>query len=63
MITHEEIANIPRSKDITYARVVPDYREQKEDPYRVCITAGGNLRKYEGELTTRTADMITLKIL
>ena len=62
VMTHEEIENIPRSKVITYARVVPDYRPQKEDPYRVHITASGNLIKYEGELTTLTADMLTLKL-
>ena len=43
VMTHEEIANIPREKVVTYARVVPDYREQKKDPYRIRITAGGNL--------------------
>ena len=40
-----------------------DYRPQKEDPNRVRITAGGNLIQYPGELTTRTADMRTSKIM
>ena len=36
---------------------------KKEDPNRVCITAGGNLISYPGELTTRTADLTTSKII
>ena len=48
---------------VTYANIVVDYRPQKEDPNRVCITAGGNLIVYPGELTKRTADITTSKIL
>ena len=47
----------------TYARVVVDFRPQKEDPNRVRITAGDNLIKYPGELTTRTADLTTTKFV
>eukprot|EP00804_Cyclotella_cryptica_P000710 CCRYP_000992-RB/>CCRYP_000992-RB protein AED:0.38 eAED:0.38 QI:0/0/0/1/0/0/2/0/263 len=36
---------------------------QKDDPNRVRITVGGNLINYPGELTTRTADLTTAKIL
>ena len=43
--------------------MVVDFRPQKEDPNRVRITAGGNLIKYAGELTTRTADLTTPKML
>ena len=45
VMTHEEIAKIPREKVVTYARVVPDYCPQKANPYRIRITAGGNLIK------------------
>ena len=38
-----------------------DYRPQKEDPNRVCITVGGNSIAYPHELTTRTANLITVK--
>ena len=48
---------------MTYARGVPDYREQKDDPCRIRITAGGNLIKITMELTTRTADMLTAKLM
>ena len=40
-----------------------DYRPQKDDPNRVRLTAGGNLINYPGELTTRTAELTTSKIL
>jgi hypothetical protein len=59
---HNEIKNIPSDCNVTYAQVVVDYRPQKEDPNRVHITVGGNLINYPGELTTRTADLVTSKI-
>ena len=37
----DEIKNIPKDRVVTYARIVVDYREQKKDPNRVRITAGG----------------------
>jgi len=42
---------------------VTDHRPKKEDPNRVRITVGGNLIDYPFELTTRTADMVSSKIL
>ena len=42
--------------------MVVDYRPQKPDPNRVTMTAGGNLIKYPGKLTTITADLTTSKI-
>jgi len=37
--------------------------QQKEDPNRVRITAGGNLIDYPHELTTRTAALTTTKLM
>ena len=59
----DRIHEIPNDRVVTYAKIVVDYRPQKEDPNRVIITAGGNLIIYPGELTTRTADITTSKIL
>lgn len=59
----EQIKQIPADRVVTYASIAVDYREQKDDPNRVRITAGGNLIKYPGELTTRTADLQTTKIM
>ena len=63
VLDHEQIKLIPKDHTITYGRIVVDYRAQKADPNRVRITAGGNLIKYPRELTTRTADLTTAKIL
>eukprot|EP00956_Cyclotella_meneghiniana_P014140 scaffold21040_cov41-Cyclotella_meneghiniana.AAC.5 len=64
VMNHDEIANIPRGRTVTYGRIVIDYRPQKADPNRVRITAGGNLiQDYPGELTTQTADLTTSKIM
>jgi hypothetical protein len=63
VMSHDEIANIPADRTVTYARIVVDYRPQKDDPNRVRITAGGNLITTPEEVTTRTADLVTTKIL
>ncbi len=63
VLPHNKIALIPKDRIITYANIVVDHRPHKEDPNRVRITAGGNLIHYPGELTTRTADLSTAKIL
>ena len=63
ILNPEDIKNIPKDRVITYARIVIDYRPQKDDPNRVRITAGGNLIIYPDELTTGTADLSTVKIL
>ena len=63
VMNHEEIKHIPKDRVVTYARIVVDFRAQKTDPNRVRITAGGNLIKYPGELTTRTADLTTSKVI
>ena len=59
----EGIKNIPKDRVVTYTQIVVDYRPQKADPDRVRITAGGNLIQYPGELTTRTSDLRTTKIM
>ena len=63
VLTPEQVAHIPSDQVVTYANIVVDVRPQKEDPNRVRITAGGNLIEYPGELTTRTANITTSKIL
>ncbi len=52
-----------RQKDITYARICANYRPEKADPNRIRITLGGNLVNYPGDVGTRTADMLTVKLL
>ena len=62
-MTQEEIKNIPSDRTVTYARTVVDYWADKDDPNRVCITVGGNAIEYPGEIATRTADLMTTKVL
>ena len=62
-LTLDKIPRIPDDRIVTYARIVVDYRPQKEDPNRVRTTVGGNLINYPFELTTRTADITTSKIM
>lgn len=52
-----------RGRDITYARICANYRPEKSDPNRIRITLGGNLVNYPGDVGTRTADMLTVKLL
>ena len=62
-MSHDEIRDIPPDKTVTYARIVVDYWPQKADPNRVRLTAGGNLLNVPGDLSTKTADLKTSKIL
>jgi hypothetical protein len=62
-MSHDELANIPKDRVVTYARIVVDYRPQKDDPNRVRITARGNLIITPEDVTTRTANLVTTKIL
>jgi hypothetical protein len=61
--SHANICKIPQDRTVTYARTVIDNCPQNEDPNRVCITVGSYLIDYQFELTTRTADMVSSKIL
>jgi hypothetical protein len=40
-----------------------DYHPQKVDPHHICITAGGNLINYPGELLTRTGNLTASKLM
>ena len=62
-LTHTEITAIPSDRTVTYSGVVFYYREQKDDPNRLNINVGGNIIDYPGEITTRTADLTTTKIM
>jgi hypothetical protein len=58
----KEVDHMPAARLATYANIVVDYQPQKDIPYQIHITAGGNLINYLGELTTRTADIMTSKL-
>ena len=52
-----------RLRDTTYARIVANYRLEKEDPNRIRITMGGDKINYPGDCGTPTADLLTVKLL
>jgi hypothetical protein len=60
---HPDDVPTERRKDITYARICADYRPEKSDPNRIRITVGGNLVNYPGDVGTRTAVLLTVKLL
>jgi hypothetical protein len=63
VMTQDEIKQaVVAGKIFTYMNPVVDYRAQKEDPYRIWITAGGNLINYESNVSMQTADLDTAKI-
>ncbi len=60
VMTHNEI-DIAKAAGYkwTYAKIVANYRPQKEDPNQIRIAVGGNLITYKGNTSTRTADLTT----
>ena len=56
-------SKIPKHKKPTYMRIVAAYRPEKKDPYRVRFTCGGDRIEYFGDVSTKTADMTTVKCL
>jgi hypothetical protein len=63
VLTHNKIIRIPKGQTVTYVRVVVDFSPQKEDPQCIRITAGGNLIKYPGKLSTRITNLTTSKLM
>ena len=53
---------VPKGRKPTYVRVVCAYRPEKEIPERVRWTAGGDRVDYPGKVSTKTADMVTVKV-
>ena len=52
---------LPSDKQATYARYVVDYRPEKDEPWRLRITCGGDKLEYDGDTTTHSATMETIK--
>jgi hypothetical protein len=48
---------------VTYGRFVVDVRPNKEEIHRVQLTIGENLIRYDGDVSTRSADLTTSKCL
>lgn len=54
---------IPAGRKATYLRLVVSDRPMKANPRRVRFTVGGDRVDYPGEVSTKTADLTTAKIL
>jgi Reverse transcriptase (RNA-dependent DNA polymerase) len=54
---------IPKGYIPTYVRIVVAYRPEKAQPYRVRLTVGGDRVIFNGECSTKTADLATVKLL
>ena len=53
--------DMPMRKKATYARYVVDYRPEKDEPWRLSITCGGDKLDYFGNTSTHSASMETIK--
>jgi hypothetical protein len=58
-----EFKNIPEDIQITYGKLVCDYKPHKQGKERVRLTVGGNRLDYSGDVATSTAEFTTFKIL
>ena len=50
-----------RCRDVTYVRIVVNYRPDKSDPYCTRLIVGGNKVKYPHDCGTPTANLLTVK--
>jgi hypothetical protein len=58
-----KLTNIPKDRNITYGKIVCDYKPHKTEKERVRLTVGGDKLDYSGDIATSTADITTFKIL
>jgi hypothetical protein len=58
-----KLTNIPKYIQITYGKMVCDYKPHKKEKERVRLTVGGDRLDYSGDFATSMADITTFKIL
>jgi hypothetical protein len=58
-----KLTNIPKYRQITYGKIVCDYKPHKKEKEGVRLTVGGNRLDYSGDVANSTADITTFKIL
>jgi hypothetical protein len=64
VMNHNKIKKTYTEKQkFTYAKTAVDYCPPKEDLHCIRITTGGNLIQYKGDVSTRTVDLTTSKLL
>ena len=52
-----------RWKDVTYGKIIVNYRSEKEDPYRVRLTVGSDRLTCPWDCSILTVYTITVKLL
>jgi hypothetical protein len=57
------LQEVPKGKIVTYGRFVVDIHPNKSENHQFCLTVGGNLIQYLGDVSTRPADLTTSKCL
>jgi hypothetical protein len=57
------LKNISNDRNITYGKIVCDYKPHKQEKERVRLAVGGDKLDYAGDVATSTADITTFKIL
>jgi hypothetical protein len=55
--------NIPNDINITYGKIVCDYKPHKKEKERLRLTVGGDRVDYSGDVATSMADIKTFKNL
>ena len=58
-----KFSSIPKDRKVAYLRLVVADRPLKANPRRVRWTVGGDQIDYPGDVSTKTSDMLTTKIL
>jgi len=61
VVTFIQRNQVPGDKKVTYTRYVVDYQPEKDEPWRLRITCGGDRLEYNGNTTTQSAAMETIK--
>jgi hypothetical protein len=55
--------HVPSDRTVTYGRIVVSVCPQKAEVKQTRLTVGGNLIDYPGDISTKTAGLITAKVL
>jgi hypothetical protein len=58
-----KLTYIPMDRNITYGKIVCDYKPHKKEKERVRLSVGGDRLDYSDDVATSTADITTLEIL
>jgi hypothetical protein len=58
-----ELTNIPKDRNVTYGKIVCDYKPHKKEKERIRLTVGGDRLDYSGDVATSTANITTFNFL